>query len=57
MMFGLSILFLILAIGSALLGFAGLVTGALVSIAKVLFFVFLVLWLVSWFGSRRTAAH
>lgn len=56
-MFGLSILFLILAIGSALLGFAGLVTGALVSIAKVLFFVFLVLWLVSWFGSRRTAAH
>ena len=52
-MLGISILFLILAVGSALLGFAGLVTGALVGIAKVLFFLFIVLWLATWFGSRR----
>jgi uncharacterized membrane protein YtjA (UPF0391 family) len=52
-MLGISILFLILAVGSALLGFAGLVTGALVGIAKVLFFLFIVLWLVTMFGSRR----
>jgi uncharacterized membrane protein YtjA (UPF0391 family) len=52
-MLGISILFLILAIGSALLGFAGLVTGALVGIAKVLFFLFLVLWLVTMFTGRR----
>jgi uncharacterized membrane protein YtjA (UPF0391 family) len=52
-MLGISILFLILAVGSALLGFAGLVTGALVGIAKVLFFLFLVLWLVTMFTGRR----
>jgi len=52
-MLGISILFLILAVGSALLGFAGLVTGAIVGIAKFMFFLFLVLWLVTWFGGRR----
>jgi uncharacterized membrane protein YtjA (UPF0391 family) len=52
-MLGISIVFLILAIGSALLGFAGMVTGAVVGIAKVLFFLFIVLWLVTWFGGRR----
>jgi uncharacterized membrane protein YtjA (UPF0391 family) len=52
-MLGISILFLILAVGSALLGFAGLITGALVGIAKVLFFLFFVLWLVTWIGGRR----
>jgi uncharacterized membrane protein YtjA (UPF0391 family) len=52
-MLGISIVFLILAIGSALLGFAGMVTGAIVGIAKVLFFLFIVLWLVTWFGGRR----
>ena len=52
-MLGISILFLLLAVGSALLGFAGLITGALVGIAKALFFLFLVLWLVTWIGGRR----
>lgn len=52
-MLGISILFLLLAVGSALLGFAGLITGALVGIAKVLFLLFLVLWLVTWIGGRR----
>jgi uncharacterized membrane protein YtjA (UPF0391 family) len=52
-MLGISILFLLLAVGSALLGFAGLVTGALVGIAKVLFFLFIVLWLVTMIGGRR----
>lgn len=52
-MLSISILFLILAVGSALLGFAGLVTGALVGIAKMLFFIFLVLWIVTLFTGRR----
>ena len=52
-MLRISILFLILAVGSALLGFAGLVTGALVGIAKMLFFIFLVLWIVTLFTGRR----
>lgn len=52
-MLGISVLFLLLAIGSALLGFAGLITGAMVGIAKVLFFLFIVLWLATWFGGRR----
>lgn len=52
-MLGISILFLLLAVGSALLGFAGLVSGALVGIAKILFFLFIVLWLVTMFAGRR----
>lgn len=47
-----SLIFLVIAIIAAVLGFGG-VAGAAVGIAKVLFFVFLVLWLVSFFARRR----
>jgi uncharacterized membrane protein YtjA (UPF0391 family) len=45
-------MFLILALIAAVLGFGGL-AGAAIGIAKVLFFVFLVVWLIA-FLSRRT---
>jgi uncharacterized membrane protein YtjA (UPF0391 family) len=41
-----SFAFLVLALVAAFLGFGGVVTGA-ASLAKVLFVVFLVLWLLS----------
>ena len=48
-----SVTFLIIAIIAAILGF-GAIAGTAVEIAKVLFFVFLVLFLVSLFvGGRR----
>jgi uncharacterized membrane protein YtjA (UPF0391 family) len=47
-----SLMFLILALIAAVLGFGGL-AGAAIGIAKVLVFVFLVVWLIS-FLSRRT---
>jgi len=47
-----SLMFLILALIAAVLGFGGL-AGAAIGIAKVLFFVFLVVWLIA-FLSRRT---
>ncbi|HWC99162.1 MAG TPA: DUF1328 domain-containing protein [Candidatus Sulfopaludibacter sp.] len=47
-----SLVFLLIALVAAVLGFGGL-AGAAVGIAKVLFFVFLVLWLVMFFSRRR----
>jgi uncharacterized membrane protein YtjA (UPF0391 family) len=46
-----SLMFLIFALIAAVLGFGGL-AGTAVGIAKVLFFVFLVVWLIA-FLSRR----
>ena len=48
-----SLIFLILALIAAVLGYGGL-AGAAVGIAKVLVFVFLVVWLIGLL-SRRTA--
>ena len=48
-----SLMFLILALIAAVLGFGGL-AGAAVGIAKVLFFVFLVVWLISFLSRGRT---
>ena len=47
-----SVFFLIVALVAALLGFSGL-AGAAVGVAKVLFGVFLVLFLISLFTGRR----
>lgn len=57
-MFGLSFLFLFVAIAAAILGFTGMVAGAVVGIAKFLFFICIVAWLVTMFagsGRRRGA--
>ena len=45
-------MFLVLALIAAILGFGGL-AGAAVGIAKVLFFVFLVVWLIAFLSGRR----
>jgi uncharacterized membrane protein YtjA (UPF0391 family) len=47
-----SLVFLVIALIAAVLGFGG-IAGTAVGIAKILFFVFLVLWLVS-FLTRRS---
>lgn len=49
-----SVLFLILALAAALLGFSVL-AGAAAFVARVALFVFLVLWIVSLFAGRRRA--
>ena len=48
-----SITFLIIALVAAVLGF-GVIAGTAASIAKVLFVVFLILFLVSLISGRRT---
>ena len=47
-----SLIFLVIALVAAILGFGGL-AGTAVGIAKILFFVFLVIWLVSFLLGRR----
>lgn len=47
-----TLMFLIIALIAGALGFFA-IAGAAASIAKVLFFVFLVLWLISFFSRRR----
>ena len=47
-----SLMFLIFAMIAAVLGFGGL-AGAAVGIAKILFFVFLVVWLIAFLTGRR----
>jgi len=47
--------FLIIAIIAALLGF-GLIAGTAAMLAKIFFFVFLVLFVISLFSGRRRAA-
>lgn len=49
-----ALVFLVIAIIAAVLGF-GFIAGAAAEIAKVLFFVFLVLAIISFFTKRRTA--
>jgi len=48
-----AITFLIIAIVAAILGFGG-IAGTAVGIAKLLFFVFLALFIISLFMGRRT---
>ena len=48
-----SLVFLVIALIAAVLGFGGL-AGTAVGIAKILFFVFLVVWLVSFLLGRRS---
>lgn len=48
-------LFLVIAIVAAIFGFGGIVSAA-ASIAKVLFFIFLILFLISLFTGRRGSA-
>ena len=47
-----SLVFLVIALIAAILGFGGL-AGTAVGIAKILFFVFLVIWLIAFIGGRR----
>jgi uncharacterized membrane protein YtjA (UPF0391 family) len=49
-----SVFFLIIALVAALLGFSG-IAGAAVGLAKILFGIFLVLFLISLFLGRRVA--
>ena len=48
-----SLVFLVIALIAAVLGFGG-IAGAAAGIAKILFFVFLVVWLVSFLIGRRS---
>lgn len=50
-----ALVFFVVALAAALLGFGGLAAGA-ASIAKVLFFVFLVLFIISLIPGWRNAA-
>lgn len=52
-MLGWALTFLVIALIAGLLGFWGL-QGAAMTIAQVLFFVFLVLFIISLFFGRRT---
>jgi uncharacterized membrane protein YtjA (UPF0391 family) len=47
-----SLIFLVIALIAAVLGFGGL-AGTAVGIAKILFFVFLVVWLIAFISGRR----
>ncbi len=49
-----SLVFLVIALVAAILGFGG-IAGTAIGLAKILFFVFLVIWLVALlFGRRAT---
>jgi uncharacterized membrane protein YtjA (UPF0391 family) len=47
-----SLIFLVIAIIAGILGFGG-IAGAAVGLAKILFFLFLVIWLLAFFIGRR----
>ena len=47
-----TLVFLVIAIIAAILGFGG-IAGASAGIAKILFFVFLVVWILAFFVRRR----
>lgn len=51
-----AILFFIVTIASAVLGF-GVIEGPAAWIARVLFLIFLMLFVISLFGSPRNSAH
>lgn len=48
-----SLIFLVIALVAAILGFGGL-AGTAMGIAKILFFIFLVVWLVAFLLGRRS---
>ncbi|RKP45849.1 DUF1328 domain-containing protein [Cohnella endophytica] len=48
-----ALIFFVVAIVAAIFGFGGLVSAA-AGIAKILFFIFLVLFVISFFAGRRT---
>jgi uncharacterized membrane protein YtjA (UPF0391 family) len=48
-----SLIFLVLAVIAAILGFGG-IAGTAVGIAKALFFIFLVIWLIGLILGRRS---
>jgi uncharacterized membrane protein YtjA (UPF0391 family) len=48
-----SLIFLVLAIIAAILGFGG-IAGAAIGIAKALFFIFLIIWLIAFIMGRRS---
>ena len=48
-----SLIFLVLAIIAAIFGFGG-IAGTAIGIAKVLFFVFLIVWLIGLILGRRS---
>ncbi|MEO7427587.1 MAG: DUF1328 family protein [Fibrobacteria bacterium] len=50
-----SAVFLLLALIAAFLGFGGLIAGAMVSVAKILVLLFVVLWAVTFFTRGRSA--
>lgn len=52
-MLNTAVLFMIIALVAAVLGF-GVIAGTAATIAKIAFFVFLVLAIVSFFTGRRT---
>ncbi len=54
-MLGWALLFLIIALIAGALGF-GVVAGTAATIAKILFFVFLVLFVISLFTGRKSRA-
>jgi uncharacterized membrane protein YtjA (UPF0391 family) len=47
-----SLVFLVIALIAAVLGFGG-IAGTAVGIAKILFFVFLAIWLIAFIFGRR----
>ena len=47
-----AIVFFVIALIAAVFGFGGIAAGA-VEIAKILFFVFLVIWLIAFISGRR----
>jgi len=47
-----AVVFFVIAIIAAVLGFGGIAFGA-AEIAKILFFVFLVIWLIAFISGRR----
>ncbi len=52
-MLNMAITFLVIALIAAVLGF-GVLAGTAMEIAKILFFVFIILFIVSMIGGRRT---
>jgi uncharacterized membrane protein YtjA (UPF0391 family) len=52
-MLGWALMFLLLAVVAAILGFGGVVTGTLMTAAKVLFVVFLIALVISLVTGRR----
>lgn len=49
-----SLVFLVIAIIAGILGF-GVIAGAAAGIAKICFFVFLVIWILAFFMGRKAA--